>query len=156
MSQQHRTLAECIWNNRQQKSLSRVRLFVIPWTIQSMEFSRPEYWSGQPFPSPAHLPNQGIEPRSPALRADSLPAEPQRKSKNTGVGSLSLLQWIFSTQDSNMGLLHCRWILYQLRYQGSPPHLKREVINFSTNVLISYLSNYFHLVIFQCPLDEKV
>ena len=42
-----------------------------------MEFSRPEYWSGWPFPSPGDLPNPGIEPRSPALQADSLPAEPQ-------------------------------------------------------------------------------
>ena len=43
----------------------------------SMEFSRPEYWSGLPFPSPGDLPNPGIEPRSPTLQADSLPAEPQ-------------------------------------------------------------------------------
>ena len=60
------------------------------------------------------------QPRSPALQADSLPAEPQGKPKNTGVGSLSLLQRIFPTQESNQGLLHCRWILYQLSYQGSP------------------------------------
>ena len=60
----------------------------------------------------------GIKPRSPTLQADSLRAEPQRKPKNTGVGSLSLLQWIFPTQESNRGLLHCRWILYQLCYQG--------------------------------------
>ena len=57
------------------KSLSLVQLFVIPWTIQSMEFSRPEYWSGQPFPSPGDLPYPGIEPRSPTLQVDSLPAE---------------------------------------------------------------------------------
>ena len=44
------------------KLLSRVWLFVTPWTIQSMEFSRPEYWSGQPFPSPGHLPNPGYHP----------------------------------------------------------------------------------------------
>ena len=43
-----------------------------------------------------------------------------RESQNTGVGSLSLLQRIFPTQESNRGLLHCRWILYQLSYQGSP------------------------------------
>ena len=43
-----------------------------------------------------------------------------RKPRNTAVGSLSLLQWIFPTQESNWGLLHCRWILYQLRYQGRP------------------------------------
>ena len=47
------------------------------------------------------LPNPGIEPRSPALQVDSLPAEPQGKPKNTGVGSLSLLQWIFLTQNWN-------------------------------------------------------
>ena len=72
------------------------------------------------IPPPGDLPNPGIEPRSPALQVDSLPAEPQEKPKNTGLGSLSLLQWIFQTQESNWGLLHCRWILYQLSYQGSP------------------------------------
>ena len=44
-------------------------------TIPPMEFSRPEYWSGYPFPSLGDLPNPGIEPRSPALQADSLPTE---------------------------------------------------------------------------------
>ena len=73
----------------------------------------------QPFPSPGGLPNPGIKPRSPTLQADSLPAEPPGKPKNTGVGSPSL-QWIFLTQESNRGLLHCRWILYQLSYQGIP------------------------------------
>ena len=87
--------------------------------IQSMEFSRPEYWSGEPFPSQGDLPNPGIEPRSPALQADSLPSEPQGKPQNTGVGSLSLLQWIFLTQESSQGPLQCRQILYQLSYQGS-------------------------------------
>ena len=48
-------------------------------TIQSMEFSRPEYWTGKPFPAPRDLPNPGIKPRSPELQADSLPAEPQGK-----------------------------------------------------------------------------
>ena len=61
-----------------------------------------------------------MEPRSPALQVDSLPAEPQAKSKNTGVGSLSLLQRIFPTEESHQGLLQCRQILDQLSYQGSP------------------------------------
>ena len=61
----------------------------------------------------------GIKPRFPALQADSLPAEPQGKPKNTRVGSLSLPQQIFLTQESNQGLLHCRQILYQLSYQVS-------------------------------------
>ena len=47
---------------------------------------------------PGHLPKLGVELRSPALWVDSLPAEPPRKPKNTGVGRLSLLQWIFPTQ----------------------------------------------------------
>ena len=64
--------------------------------------------------------NPGIKPRSSALQADSLPSEPPGKPKNTGVGSLSLLQRIFLTQESNRGLLHCRWMLYQLNYRGNP------------------------------------
>ena len=60
------------------------------------------------------------QPRSPTLQAGSLPAEPPGKPKNTGVDSLSLLQGDFLTQGSNQGLLHCRGILYQLSYQGSP------------------------------------
>ena len=98
------------------KLLSCVQLFGTLWTVQSMEFSRPAYWSGLPFPSPGDLPNPGIEPRSPALQEDSLPAEPPGKPKNTGVGSLSLLQRIFPTKELSQDLLHCRGILYQLSY----------------------------------------
>ena len=50
-----------------------------PTLCDPMEFSRPEYWNGQPFPSPGDLPNPGIKPKSPALQVDSLPAEPQGK-----------------------------------------------------------------------------
>ena len=57
------------------KSLSHVQLFATAWTTQSMAFSRPEYWSGWPFPSPEDLPNPGIEPRSHVLQVDSLPAD---------------------------------------------------------------------------------
>ena len=63
--------------------------------------------------------NPGIEPRSPALKADSLPAEPKGKPKNTGEGSLSLLEGNFPTQKLNQGLLYCRRILYQLSFEGS-------------------------------------
>ena len=60
---------------------SHVQLFATPWTVAhqaplSMGFSRQEFWSGLPRPLPCHLPNPGIEPRSPALQADSLPSEP--------------------------------------------------------------------------------
>ena len=69
---------------------------------------------------PGNLPNLGIEPRYSSLQADYLPSETPGKPMNTGVGSLSLLQGIFLTQGSNQGLLHCRWILHQLGYRGSP------------------------------------
>ena len=72
------------------------------------------------FPFPRDLPNPGIKPRSPTWQMDSLSAEPQGKPKNTGVGNLSLLEWIFLTQKSNQGLLHCRQILHQLSHQGRP------------------------------------
>ena len=85
-----------------------------------MGFSRPEYWSEQPFSSPGDLPNPGIESRSPALQEDSLPAEPQGKPENTAVSSLALLQRTCPTQESSWGPLHCRLILDQLSYQGSP------------------------------------
>ena len=82
--------------------------------------------------TPEDLPNTGIKPRSLALQADSLPAEPQGKPKNAGVGSLSLLQRIFPTQGSNQGLLHCRQILYYLSYQGSPrfPESLKQVLSY--------------------------
>ena len=66
------------------KSLSCVRLFATPWIVAyqaslSMGFSRQEHWSGLPFPSPGDLPDPGIEPRSPVLRADTLLSEPPGK-----------------------------------------------------------------------------
>ena len=85
----------------------------------SMGFSTQEM-SLLPCPPPEDLLNPGITPRSPTLQVNSLLSEPSGKPKNTGVGSLSLLQRIFPTQESNQGLLHCRRILYQLIYQGSP------------------------------------
>ena len=62
-------------------AISRVQLFCVPWTVTwqaplSMGFSRQEHWSGLPFPTPGHLPNPGIQLRSPALQADSWPSEP--------------------------------------------------------------------------------
>ena len=114
------------------KSLSSVRLLATPWTVAHQAVhgifqARILEWVA--FPSPGDLPNPGIEPRSPALQADSLPVEPQGKPKNTGLGSLSLLQWIFPTQELNQGLLHCRQILYQLSYEGSPiiKEMKRQL-----------------------------
>ena len=58
--------------------------------MQSMEFSRQEYWSGWPFPSPGDLPDPGIEPRSPAMQVDSLPSEPPGKPKETQISPKTL------------------------------------------------------------------
>ena len=75
---------------------------------------------GSLSPSQGDLTNSGTEPMSPTSQVVSLPAKPQGKPKNTGAGSLSLLQGIFPTQEFNWGFLHCRWILYHLSHQGSP------------------------------------
>ena len=85
-------------------------LFATPWTVAhqaplSIGFSRQEYWSGLPCPPPGDIPNPGIEPRSPTLQAESLLSETPGKPKNTTVGSLSLLQEIFLTEESNPLLL---------------------------------------------------
>ena len=77
------SLIHCKWKGKV-KSLSRVQFFLTPWTVAhqappSMEFSRQEYWSGLPFPSPGDLPDPGIEPRSPTLQADALTSEPPGK-----------------------------------------------------------------------------
>ena len=66
------------------KLLSRIQLFATTWTVAhqgplSMGFSRQEYWSGLPFPSPGDLPDPGIEHGSPALEADALTSEPPEK-----------------------------------------------------------------------------
>ena len=79
-------------------------------------------------PPPGDLPNPGIEPKSPILQVDSLPSDPSGKPMNTGAGSLSFFQEIFLTQELNQGLLHCRWILYQLSYQESPTNTKQKLI----------------------------
>ena len=72
-----------LWQNLrwgEVKLFSCVQLFVTPWTVAcqaplSLGFSRQEYWSGLPFPSPGDLPNPRIEPRSPASEADALTSE---------------------------------------------------------------------------------
>ena len=106
---------------------SCVQLLRSPWLqparlLCPWWFSRLEYWSGLPWPLLGDLPKPGIKPRPPTLQANSLLTEPPGKPKNTGVGSISLLQGIFLTQESSWDLWHCRWILYQLSYQGSPWH----------------------------------
>ena len=80
-----------------------------------------------------------------------LPVETQQKPKNTGVGSLSLLQQIFLIQESNEGLLHCRQILYQLSYQGSP--IQIEACKIYLSMLL--LNTLFWLSLLRCTWQEK-
>ena len=93
------------------KSLGCVLLLATPWTAAyqpppPMGFSRQEYWSGVPLPSP--------------LKILVLYSSWNSPGQNTGVGSLSLLQEIYPTQGSNAGFPHCGQILYQLSHQESP------------------------------------
>ena len=110
------------------KSLSHVQLFGTSWTVQSIQFSRPEYWSRQPFPSPGDLPNPGIEPRSSALQADSYPLSQK--------GSPRILEWVvypFSrryTQPRNWIGVSCIaggfFISWAIREARSPGTVTRE------------------------------
>ena len=140
------------------KSLSCVGLFATPWTIQSMEFSRPEV--GNLSLLQGIFPTHGSNPGLPHCR--HILYQLRHKPKNTGVGSLSLLQQIFLTQESNWGLLHCTQIVYQLSYQGSVHVLlvKTCRLQFSyspdkniichSNIKLSYLFIYPCLPISQC------
>ena len=111
------------------QSLSHVRLFVTPWTVAlqpplSIGIFQARILEWVSCPPPGDLPNPGIFPTRGSnpvshIAGGSLPTEPPGKPKHTELGSLSLLQRIFLTQESNRGLLHCKRVLYQLSYQGS-------------------------------------
>ena len=112
---------------------------------------------GSLSPSPGDLPNPGIEPRSPSLQEDSLPAETQEKTKNIRVGSLSLLQWMFPSQESNWGLLHHRRILHQLSYQGSPREFNMfpTTLNKVVTVIILIIHYCLLFFVFFFLIEEK-
>ena len=96
-------------------------------------------WVAFPFSRGSSQP--GIKPRSPALQTDSLPAEPQGKTKNTGVGTLS--PYPAHLPDPGIepgGLLHCRGVLYQLSYQGS--HNKKGEYCFFLMIICYFASLY--------------
>ena len=119
------------------KSLSHVRLFATPWTAAyqaslSMGFSRQEYWSGLPFPSPGDLPDPGIEPRSPALQEDTLPSEPLGKLKQNKKGYPKYWMHIFFCQTGSKLLYKSKIFYYILTIKlavkkiGSRRHEKNE------------------------------
>ena len=108
-------------------SLSRVRLFATPWTAAhqappSMGFSRQEYWSGLPFPSPGDVPDPGIEARSPALQADALTSEPER-----------FPLWDTATLNClNLGMIHIFSVhIYSKRSSPSAPLSKCSMAHHS-------------------------
>ena len=103
---------------------------LMDYTVHRILQARKLEWVAFPFSRGSSQPRNQTQVSSPMLQADSLPAEPQEKSKNTGVGSLSLLQGIFPTQSLNPGLPHCRQIFYQLSHKGSPRVLERVAYPF--------------------------
>ena len=88
------------------------------YTVLGILQARILEWVALPFSRGSSQPRDQTQVFS--IAGDSLPAEPPGKSKNTGMGSLTLLLEIFPIHQWNLGLLHCRWILYQLSYEGSP------------------------------------
>ena len=91
------------------------------YTVHGILQARILEWVAFPFSRGwSSLPKDQTQAEDQTLQADSLPAEPPGKPKNTGVGNLSLLRGIFPTQESKWGLLHGRQILCQLSSQGSP------------------------------------
>ena len=92
-------------------------------------------WVAFPFSRESSQPRNQTQDSHMAW--NSLPAEPQGKPKNTGVGSLSFLQRIFQTQELNQGLLHCRQILYQLSYQRSPRIRQGFIFTYDSKVYLT-------------------
>ena len=129
-------------------SLSPVRLFATPRTVApraplSMRILQAKYWNGLPCPPPGYLCNPGIELRSPALQADSLPSEPPGNPKNTRVGSLTLLKGIFPIQESK-----CRRILYQLSFPGS-----HTFLFYISEFIAGWIPKDFILACFVCNMS---
>ena len=119
------------------QQLSRVLLFATPWTVACqaflfMGFSRRQYWSGLPFPSPGDLPNLGTEPRSPALQEDALPSEPPGKSCHTQRSTKTINHNVCSSQTGgtfyqDVCLTECSPLI-KLTYNGLPHYLFGTVL----------------------------
>ena len=107
-----------------------------PLTPAGSESRRTQIWviwtSSEPLSKVKWSENRSVV--SDSLQPHGTYSRWNSPGKNTGVGSLSLLQGIFSTQGSNPGLLHCRWIIYQLRHKGSPRVLEWVAYSFSRGI----------------------
>ena len=125
------------------KLLSHVRLFVTPWTVvHGILQPRILEWVAFPFSRGFSHPRDRTQVSRIAGRFFTSWATREAQE------SLSLLQWIFPTQESNQGLWHCRQILYQLSYEGN-----QECSNYHTIVLISHASKVM-LKILQARLQQ--
>ena len=110
---------------------------VTPWAVAyqappSMEFSRQEYWSGVPLPSP-----ESLSVVSNSLPPQGLYSPWNSPGLNTGVGSFSLLQGIFPTQGSNSGLSHSRWILLPAEPQGKPKNTGVGILSLLQRIFLT-------------------
>ena len=102
-------LLQCMKVKRESEVAQSCLTLATPWTAAhqaplSMGFSRQEHWSGLPFPSPGHLPDPGIEARSPALQADTLTSEPPGKPQ---CQTISLVNSPFSLRKEYVVVLQC-------------------------------------------------
>ena len=112
-----------------------VQLFLTPWIVAhqappSMRFSRQEYWSGLPCPSPGDLPNPGIKPRSLALQADTLPSEPPEKPKPMGCSKSNSKRRVYSNtilpQETRKSLGNLTLYLKQLEKEEEQKKISRR------------------------------
>ena len=111
------------------------RLFATPWTVAyqaplSMGFSRQEYWSGLPFPSPGDLPNPGIEPWSPTLQADALTSEPPGKPMRVYNS-----HWFTAILKSSQEITACFFLRSQSYFLGRIFPLLFSSVQFSLSVV---------------------
>ena len=116
-------IPKATWHEVKWKSLSWIRLFTTPWTIQSMEFSaRILEWVAFPFSRGSSQSRDWT--RVSCIAGGFFTSWATSEAQEHWSKRLSLLQEIFPTQESNQGLLHCRQFLYQLSFQGSQPENK--------------------------------
>ena len=113
----------------------------VDFTIHGTLQARILEWVAFSFPRASSQPRDWTQVSCIALQVDSLPAEPQGKPKNTGVGSRSLLQGIFPTQGLNPGLSHCRWILYQLSHREVPGQYQNRDIFIYCRWMFAYFQS---------------
>ena len=113
------------------KLLSRVRLFATPWTVAyqaspSMGFSRQEYWSGLPFPSPGDLPDPGIERGSPAFEADALTSEPPGNRVDLNSRAITVYSPTPKLCPSQWAFFILKWSLFNPEWELNSSYMKTK------------------------------